>query len=139
MNGIVEILKHRSFRLSMLLTIVYFGIGLAVLHFDLSDYGWVLFVIFPFSIGFAVGSMERRKWAYLGLVFGILIFFTLLILGGLEGMVCILMSIPIIAPLVWFGTAFHNEFVKRGILKNRNNLKVLLLPLLVLLFGGPLE
>jgi len=139
MEKLIEIFKHRSFRLTILLTLVYFGIGFAFLHYGLADYGWIFFVLLPFSLGIAVGRMERQKWAYLGLAVGILIFVGLLLAGGLEGIVCVVMTIPIIIPLVWLGTFTNKYLSKKGIIKPTNKLNVLFFPLLFILLGAPIE
>ncbi|BDS12790.1 SRPBCC family protein [Aureispira anguillae] len=139
MNTILEIIKHRSFKITILLTLIYFGIGFAFLHFGLADYGWVFFVLLPFSLGIAVGKMERKKWGFLGLLIGVLIFLTLLIAGGLEGFVCVIMAIPIIVPLIWLGTLANKYLTKKGIIKSKNHLNVMILPLLITLFGAPIE
>jgi hypothetical protein len=67
MDKLIEIIKDRSFKQTILLTLIYFGIGFSFLHFGLASYGWIFFVLLPFSLGFAVGKMEKQKWAYLGL------------------------------------------------------------------------
>jgi len=139
MDKLLEIFKHRSFRITILLTLIYFGIGFAFLHFGLADYGWIFFVLLPFSLGIAVGKMEKQKWGYLGLVIGLLIFLGLLIAGGLEGIVCVIMSIPIIIILIGIGILANKYLTKRGIIKPKNNLNIMVLPLLITLFGLPIE
>src|SRR5687768_8474669 len=139
MDKLLEIFKHRSFKLTILLTLIYFGIGFAFLHYGLADYGWVFFVLLPFSLGIAVGKMERQKWAYLGLAVAILIFVGLLIAGGLEGIVCVIMTIPIVIPLVWLGTLTNKYLTKKGKIKPKNNLYTFAIPLLFTLLGAPIE
>ena len=39
-----QILNDRSFKLTILLTLLYLGIGFAFLHYGLADYGWILFI-----------------------------------------------------------------------------------------------
>ncbi|MEO6453231.1 MAG: polyketide cyclase [Ginsengibacter sp.] len=139
MKKLIDIVKDRSFKLTILLTLIYFGIGFAFLNFGLSDYGWIFFVLLPYSLGIAVGKMERQKWAYLGLAIGLIIFVVLLLAGGLEGIVCVVMSVPIVIPLVWLGVLTNKYLIKKGRIKQSNNLKVLTLPLLFFLFGAPIE
>ncbi len=139
MNKLIEILKHRSFKLTVVLTLIYLGIGFAFLHFGLADYGWVIFVLLPFSLGLAIGKMELQKWAYLGLAVAILIFIGLLVAGGLEGIVCVIMTIPIVVPLVWLGVLTNRYLTKKGIIKPKNNLYTFSFPIFVTLLGAPLE
>lgn len=137
MKELLSILKHRSFKWTLVLTLVYFGVGYAFLHFGLVDYGWIFFVLLPFSLGLAVGKMEKQKWAALALAVGILIFIGLLLAGGLEGMICVLMAVPIIIPLVWMGTLVSRYLTKKGVIKSRENLNTTLLPLIFVLLGVP--
>jgi hypothetical protein len=139
MERFIDIFKDRSFKLTILLTLIYFGIGFAFLHFGIADYGWIFFVLLPYSLGIAVGKMARLKWAYLGLAIGIIIFIILLLASGLEGIGCVVMSVPIIIPLVWLGVLTNKYLTKKEIIKPTNNLKVLALPLLFTLFGAPIE
>lgn len=139
MNKIIEMITDRSFKLTILLTLIYFGIGFAFLHFGLSDYGWVFFVLLPISLGMAIGAMPMKKWGYLGLFIGILIFIILLLAGGLEGIVCVVMAIPIIIPLVWMGVLVNKYLIKKGALKQTNRLNVLAVPLVITLVAAPIE
>jgi len=139
MNNLLEIIKHRSFKITIILTLIYFGIGFLFLHFGFADYGWMFFVLLPFSLGIAVGKMKRKQWSYLGLLIGILIFIILLIAGGLEGFICVIMAIPIIAPLIWLGTLVNKYLTKKDIIKSKNHLNVMIFPLLITLFGAPIE
>lgn len=139
MSKLIEICTHRSFKWTILLTLIYFGIGFAFLHFELADYGWIFFVLLPFSLGIAVGKMEKQKWAYLGLVVGLIAFLSVLIAVGLEGIVCVFMTVPLVIPLVWLGTVANRFLTKKGVLKQRENVNSLVLPLLVTLLGAPIE
>lgn len=139
MNTIVEIIKHRSFTATILLTLIYFGIGFAFLHFGFANYGWVIFLLLPFSLGIAVGEMKRKNWRNLGLFFGVLIFLGFLIAGALEGFICVIMTIPIIIPLIVLGTLTNRYLTKKGFIKSRNQLNLIVVPLLITLFSAPLE
>ena len=139
MDKFIDIFTHRSFLLTIFLTLIYFGIGFAFLHFGLADYGSVFFVLLPTSLGIAIGKMENQKWVHLGFAISLLIFIVLLIAGGLEGFVCVFMALPIIIPMVWIGVLINKLLTKKGIIKPRNDLKVMIFPLFIVLFGAPLE
>jgi hypothetical protein len=83
--------------------------------------------------------MGSQKWSYLGLAIGLLIFIILLLAGKLEGIVCVVMTIPIVIPLVWLGVLTNSYLTKRGIIKQRHNLNVMVLPLLITLLSAPIE
>lgn len=139
MSDFARIFSDRSFKLTLLLTFIYLVVGFALLEFGITAYGWVFFVLLPFSLGLVIGSMPVRKWAYLGGAIAIIIFIILLLAGGLEGMVCVLMALPIIIPLVWLGVVLRKYLVKKGVMEPTDNFKSLVWPLLIILFGGPLE
>ncbi|WP_025743330.1 SRPBCC family protein [Aquimarina pacifica] len=74
------------------------------------DYGWTLFLVIPFIIGFLPAFINGRliqttrrdsyqlSFATLGIVLvGLLVF-------AIEGLICILMSLPLIALVVWLGS-----------------------------------
>ncbi|HMR43186.1 MAG TPA: hypothetical protein PKC40_05105 [Saprospiraceae bacterium] len=139
MKKLKEILKDKSFRLTVLVTLAYFGAGFAFLHFGLADYGWVFFILLPLSLGLAIGAMPLEKWAYLGLAIGILIFITLLIVGGLEGFICVIMALPLIIILILIGILLNKYLRKKGIIKKADNLNIIIVPLIIILFGAPVE
>lgn len=139
MSQILEIIKHRSFILTIVLTLVYFGLGMAFLHLGLADYGWVIFVLLPYSLGIAIGKMEKMRWAYLGFFIALIVFMVLVVIGHLEGIICAFMTVPIIIPLIWLGSVTNIILTNYGIFKKRNTLNVMLLPLLFVLFWAPVE
>lgn len=74
------------------------------------EYGWTVFLVIPFIIGFLppfingklseISKKESYKLSFLTLgivLIGLLIF-------AIEGMICIAMSLPLIALLVWLGS-----------------------------------
>ncbi len=78
-------------------------------------YGWTLFVILPFGLGFAgawVAKAATHKKAILaGMLAAILASLSLLALG-VEGLACVIMSWPIAAPLGAFGGSVYYQLRK---------------------------
>src|SRR5579862_9045759 len=103
----------RSFVLTIARTLIYLGIGFAMLHFGLVDYAWVIFILLPLSLGIAIGAMPLKKWMLLTALLTTIVFLLLLFFGGLEGMVCIVMSLPLIIPLVIIGVAINRNMIKK--------------------------
>lgn len=135
----IQILKDKYFKITVILTLVYCSIGFAFLHLGLLEYSWIIFVLLPITLGIAIGSMPYKKWLHYGVGFAFTIFILLLVLGKLEGMICVLMSVPIIIPLIFIGIEISNFLKKKGIFKPKNTLKVLALPIIILIFGVPIE
>ena len=103
-------MKKNPKLLSILITLIvsailgYIEIGI------FKEYGWTVFLVIPFIIGFLppfingklskISKKESYRLSFLTLgivLIGLLIF-------AIEGMICIAMSLPLIALLVWFGS-----------------------------------
>ena len=105
------------------------GISIAIL----GEYGWTLFMIVPFLVGFIPAYIIGRKqeiqlresykirFATLGIViFALLIF-------AIEGIICIVMASPILILLVWFGAYLGHKTNADNWLNPKNSTLILLL------------
>lgn len=99
----------KSKSIIVLLTIaIVFAIGYTSIYF-FGNYGWTVFVFAPFVIGFlpsyfASKKLELSKRDCYSLSFTTLLVSTIaLLVLALEGMICIIMALPILMLLVWFG------------------------------------
>ena len=93
----------------VLLTVaVVFSIGFVSIYF-FGDYGWTVFTFLPFLIGFlpsyfASKRLELTKLQCYGLSFASLIVTGMALLGfGIEGILCILMALPILIVIILLG------------------------------------
>jgi len=134
-----RILRDRSFRLSLILTFIFFLTGFLFLHFGLANYGWVLFVLLPVVLGVSLGALPSKRLVLVGLVLCLAAFLAGLVTLGLEGIVCVLMVLPIVLPLIFLGAVVTHLANRYHALKTVDKLPVLLLPLFIFLFGSPLE
>ncbi|MGZ3861684.1 MAG: polyketide cyclase [Bacteroidia bacterium] len=134
-----EILKDRSFRLSILLTLIFLGTGIAFLFLGLADYSWVLFVLLPVVLGISIGAMPNTKyiiWAALGSTAIILI---CLVIPGLSGLICIVMALVLVTPFIFLGYVITHLAKRYRQIKDTNRLSVLILPLIPFLIAAPAE
>ena len=69
----------------------------------LIGYGSTLFCSLPIAIGITTGILPDKKGAIFGGILAMIIFLTLLIMGHIEGFICVLMAVPIIAILLFTG------------------------------------
>ncbi len=130
----------KEFILSILITFVFLSLGFLLLHYELVGYGLSFFVFLPFTIGYILGRSTIKKVSLYGLIISLGIFFILLIAGGLEGMVCILMALPLVIIAVVLGYAFKRYIDKNKGNKNSNDIiKSSILPLCLFLGFGFLE
>jgi hypothetical protein len=133
------IFKDKSFRLSFIITMLFMSVGFAFLHFGLADYGWVFFILLPIVLGISIGALPSYKWVTYGALFGLLIFITMLIIGKAEGFICVLMTLPILIPLIFLGTVISKLakiYKKRS---ETDEISILLMPLVIFLFAAPIE
>ena len=106
----------REFVISIIISLTFLSLGFALLHFELIGYGLSFFVFLPFALGYILGKSTIKTISLWGLIASLAIFCILLLVGGLEGMVCVLMAMPLIMIAIVLGV-----FVKYLINKYRNS------------------
>jgi len=136
---IKQILRDRNFQLAIILTILFFGTGIAFLFFGLVNYSWILFVLLPIALGVAIGAMPKTKYLIVGAVVTATLILLSMYIEGLSGLICIVMVLPIIVPLIFLGYVITNLIKRYRKIKDTNKLPVLLLPLVPFLIAAPLE
>jgi hypothetical protein len=133
-----KILKDKSFRLSIILTLIFLGTGIVFLFLGLSDFSWVLFGLLPIVLGLSIGALPNRKWAIVGAIIASLFFLYGLLTIGLAGFLCIFYSIPLVLPLIFFGSVI-TYLVDRYKKIQTDKFHILLLPLIPFLIAAPTE
>lgn len=133
------ILKDKIFWTALGLTIVFLSGGFVLLHFGLSDYGWAFFILLPAVVGYGIGVNPESRWARVGLIIGLLLFLCFLLAFGLEGMVCVLMALPILGLCMLAGVLIGYLARRFGWVKTPPKGPVLLLPFGVFLLGNAVE
>jgi hypothetical protein len=119
--------SHRAL-LTFCLTLVV-AVGVALLEKGI--YGWLLFVIIPFAIGLLAACVARpankEKAVALGglTMLGVSI---LLMAFALDGIVCIMMALPIVLPLGCLG-AWVGFLLQKSALRPSQGTVMLVLPL----------
>jgi hypothetical protein len=126
--------------LSIVITLSFLSLGFLLLHYELIGYGLSFFVFLPFTIGYILGQSTIKKFSLYGLIFSLAVFFVLLLIGGLEGMVCILMAMPIVIIALLIGYAIKQVIDRdRTNRKSGNIIKGSILPLFFFLGFGFFE
>lgn len=133
------ILKDKSFQISIILTTIFIGTGIAFLFFGLVDYSWVLFGLLPIVLGVAIGTMKVRKYALWGAIITTIILLIAIYIPGLSGVICIIMAIGLIVPFIFLGYVIARLVKRYSIIKETNRLSVLILPIIPFLFMAPTE
>lgn len=109
--------SKKSFYISWIIGLTFSILAVVFLLIGWTGYGLSLFCILPIALGISSGILPDRKWALYGLFVALGIFLLLLVTGGVEGFVCILMAIPILVPFVFLGyliAAVFRHFSKKN-------------------------
>ena len=133
------ILKDKSFQLSIIITTIFIGTGIAFLFFGLVDYSWILFGLLPVALGVAIGTMKVRKYALWGAVITTITLLIGIYIPGLSGVICIVMAIGLIVPFIFLGYVIARLVKRYSSIKETNKLSILLLPLIPFLIAAPSE
>ena len=134
-----EILKDRSFQLSIILTLIFLGTGIAFLFLGLVDYSWVLFVLLPIVLGVSIGSMPNKKYILRAALISAAIILICLVIPGLSGLICIVMALALVTPFIFLGYVISHLVKRYKQIKGTNRLSVLILPLIPFLIAAPTE
>jgi len=121
------------------ISIIFLALEACALYFDFQVFGLVLFVLFPIALGIAIGYMSKRRWAYYGLTMGIVTFLVFLVTSSLEGIICVLMSLPLAIPLILLGVAIRGYLEDQGILKPKDDFVAFITPLIFIFIAGSVE
>jgi hypothetical protein len=128
---------------SWIITAVVIVLGGVLLYFRLADYGFSFFVIFPTAVGFSIGTLgakERKNAGMISLIGGLLVALLWLIIGGIEGWICVVMAVPLLALLMAIGYWIARLVVKKFITPGpASTLKVIIIPLVVLVASNSIE
>jgi hypothetical protein len=134
-----KFLQDRNFQLAIILSFVFFGTGVAFLFLGLASYSWILFMLLPIVLGIAIGAMPDKKYTLIGALVGVVLFLCGMYIPGLSGLLCIVMSLPVIFVFVCLGYIIAKLAKRYRQLKETENIPVLLLPLLVFVFAAPIQ
>src|SRR3954471_19897496 len=123
--------NQRTFWITWAVCLLLNAIACLLLYTGFISYGIVLFCVLPGCIGLFTGFIPRRVFAIVGMVAALLTIFLLLWAGQVEGIVCILMALPIVGVSVLVGYLF-GIIIKR-LSRKEDSLKISFLP--IVLFG----
>lgn len=134
-----KLLNDKSFKLSILLTLIFIGTGINFLLWGYVEFSWVLFCLLPVVLGISIGALPNKKWAIYGGLLTLVIFLALLVIGEVEGFICVLMSLPIIIPFIFLGSITIHLIRRYKEIKSTERMSILLIPLIPFLIIAPIE
>lgn len=130
----------KEFIISIIISLTFLSLGFLLLHYELIGYGLSFFVFLPFVLGYILGKSTIKAISLWGLIISLAIFLILLLAGGLEGMVCVLMSMPLIIGAVALGALVKyliEKYSNTG--KQENLIKSSIIPFCLFLIFGFVE
>jgi hypothetical protein len=83
--------------------------------------------------------MPKPKYTLIGAISAAVIFLMALYIPGLSGLICIIMTLPVIVPFIFLGYVLTHLGKRYRQIKETNKLPVLLLPLVIFLIAAPTE
>jgi hypothetical protein len=131
---------YKEVILASSITLLFLIAGIICLESELFGYGSTFFALIPFTIGYILGGKTIKRISVVSVAITLLLFAFLLVVGELEGMICVLMATPFVVGAVALGF-----FIKWLVLKIRkskddsNKLKASLIPLALILVVGTVE
>ncbi len=130
----------QQFITSLLVSLIFLVAGFTLLHYELIGYGISFFVFLPFILGYILARANYKWISLVGLIVALMIFLGLLIAGNLEGMVCVLMSLPLMVVFVTVGVMIHYLFGKyQKENKDNHRIKSSIVPLVLFSTLGVIE
>lgn len=123
--------KNRSLYLSFTVGTVMLSMGLILSLNGYIGLGNALFIGTPFSIGFTSGILPNLRQSIEGTMVSLLFIGVILYFTEKEGMVCILLAIPILLFAIFIGWAIGQKF-KRDKEKGKDRFQLSLFPLMIL-------
>lgn len=131
---------NKGFTLSIFISLTFLTVGFLLLHYELIGYGVSYFVILPFILGYILGNGAFKKFGLYGFIFSLIGFIILLWVRELEGILCILMALPLVIIAFILGYYLKKLIEKnKAKTKNENIIKSSLLSLFLFLGIGIIE
>ena len=112
-------------------------LALLLLYLGYIDYGITLFCVLPACIGILTGVMPKKGKAILGMAAALITIIFLLWAGHIEGVVCIVMAIPVIAFFVLIG--YIIAIIIKQLTKKDEKLKLTIIPYAVFFLAAGVE
>lgn len=129
-------LKNKSFRVSFIVGLSFCLIAIVLFLLNYISLGLSLFLFLPLAIGVSSGMLPDLKQAIYGTLFSLLIFSVFLVLSKVEGIICVVMALPILLLFAWIGRLIGKRFRKKD---DEITLKSTLTPFLIFLLASFLE
>jgi len=139
----MKFLEWNKLLKTTLLTLILSCIGFALLELNLVPYGFILFCVMPVVIGYILGQYPSLKISlFFGAILGVVCFFYLLYIGGLESIFCIVTLSPFLLFLlfvgIYIGYLIRKKVDKTNENKNQSS-SIYILPIVILFASSAIE
>ena len=128
--------KRNSFKVSFIVGISFTSLGLILTLVGLADLGMAIFFFLPLAVGISSGLLPDLKQAILGTLSSLFLFSLFLISTKAEGVICVVMALPILLLAMWIGWAIGKVSRKK---KDNTDIKVTIAPILIFIVANVFE
>ena len=128
--------KSNSFKVSFIVGLSFTSIGLILTLSGLANFGMAIFFFLPLAVGISSGLLPDLKQAIFGTLSSLLLFSVFLIATKAEGIICVLMALPILLLAMWIGWVIGKASRKN---KENTDIKVTIAPILIFIIANMFE
>jgi len=129
--------KNKSFRTSFIVGFSFCAIAIFLMTIGFMDLGWAMFLFLPLAIGISSGMLPNLRQAIGGTVVALIFASILLAFTHIEGVICVVMALPILLLCSWIGWGIGRMIRKKD--ENENKLQTSLAPFLIFIFATVFE
>jgi hypothetical protein len=130
-------MKKTYFWISWAFVLILCLVSLLLLYEGVIDYGITLFIVLPACIGIVTGLFPKKASATLGMLLALASIILIIFTGRLEGAICILLAIPVIAFFILIGLII--SYIIKKFTKKKDDLKLSAAPFFLLLASSAME
>jgi hypothetical protein len=129
-------LKDKSFNISFIVGLSFTSLGLGLTLLGWADLGMAFFFFLPLAVGISSGLLPDLKEAIIGTISSLFIFSLFLVVTKAEGIICVIMALPILLLAMWIGWLIGRAIRSK---KGEVHLKSTIAPVFIFLIVNILE
>lgn len=130
-------MNKKYFWISWAIVLILCLLSLLLLYDGFIDYGVTLFLVLPACIGIITGLLPKKSGAIAGMVLALAAVVLIIFTGRLEGAICVLLALPVIAFFILVGQII--SYIIKKLTKKKGDLKLSVVPFVLLLLSAAIE
>ncbi len=129
--------KNKSFKTSFIVGFSFCAIAILLMVIGFADLGLGMFFFLPLAIGISSGMLPDLKNAIGGTIVALIFASVLLAFTQIEGVICVLMALPILLLCSWIGWGIGRMIRKKN--GDENKLQTSFAPFLIFIMATVFE